>query len=147
MYKSGTTRLVDLIERDAEHLTKRWQEIVSSHDDTPSYHKCDQQCLHDRGFRLYSQLGKWLSKETTKEDIAKLYRELGAERKKDGFKFSEIVESFIVTRRVLWSKIESEGLLDTALDLNQAIALNDQAIVFFDRALFYTAQGYESVTD
>jgi hypothetical protein len=93
---------------------------------------------------VYSQLGKWLSAETTKEDIKEIYTTLGAQRHQEGFLFSEVLEALIITRRVLWAKVESDGLLDTALDLNQALALSDRAIVFFDRAMFYAAQGYES---
>ncbi len=136
--------LVELIERDADHLTKRWMEIVRAHEDLPTYQVYDPEKLYERGFRVYSQLGHWLSAETTRDDIKTMYTELGAQRRREGFRLSELLESFIITRRVLWAKIESEGLLDTALDLNQALALNDRALVFFDRAMFYAAQGYES---
>jgi hypothetical protein len=138
--------LVELIERDADHLTKRWMEIVRSHEDLPTYRAYDPERLYERGFRVYSQLGHWLSAATSKDDIKAIYTELGAQRRREGFRLSELLESFIITRRVLWAKIESEGLLDTALDLNQALALNDRALVFFDRAMFYAAQGYESET-
>jgi len=36
-----------------------------------------------------------------------------------------------------------EGLLDTPYDLYQAIELNNRVSLFFDRAIFYTACGYE----
>jgi hypothetical protein len=141
-----STKLVELIERDADHLTKRWLEIVRGHEDLPTYLAYDEHKLYERCFRVYSQLGKWLSSETTKEDIKAAYTALGAQRRLEGFRLSEVIEALIITRRVLWAKIESEGLLDTALDLNQALELNDRALVFFDRAMFYAAQGYESAT-
>lgn len=136
--------LVELVERDADHLTKKWLEIIRAHEGMPTYHTYDEEKLYERCFSVYSQLGKWLSAETTKEEIRAIYTALGAQRRKEGFQFSEVLEAFVITRRVLWSKVESEGLLDTALDLNQALALSDRAIVFFDRAMFYACQGYES---
>ncbi len=39
-----------------------------------------------------------------------------------------------------------EGLLDTTYDLYQAIELNDRVTLFFDRAIFFTAVGYERGT-
>jgi hypothetical protein len=36
-----------------------------------------------------------------------------------------------------------EGLLDTTLELYQAIELNNRVIRFFDRAIYFTAVGYE----
>jgi hypothetical protein len=139
-----STKLVELIERDADHLTQRWLEIVRGHEDLPTYGAYDEHKLYERGFTVYSQLGRWLSSETTKEGIKAAYTALGAQRRLEGFRLSEVIEALIITRRVLWAKIESDGLLDTALDLNQALELNDRALVFFDRAMFYAAQGYES---
>ena len=37
-----------------------------------------------------------------------------------------------------------EGFLDTALDLHLALRLSNRTILFFDRAVMYAAQGYES---
>ena len=141
---SVSARLVRLIERDADHLTKRWIESVRAHDGMPTYRTYDETKLYERAFSVYSQLGRWLSADTTKDEIKEIYTALGAQRRAEGFRLSELIEAFIITRRVLWAKVESEGLLDTALDLNQALALSDRAIVFFDRAMFYAAQGYES---
>ncbi len=96
-----STTLVELIERDADHLTKRWMEIVRSHEDLPTYRAYDEERLYQRGFRVYSQLGHWLSAETTKDHIKAMYTELGAQRRREGFRLSELLESFIITRRVL----------------------------------------------
>ncbi len=136
-------RLVELIERNADQLTRRWMEIVRTHECTPTYHTYDEEKLYDRAYSVYSQLGKWLSAETTNEEIKRIYTALGAQRRKEGFKISELLEALLVTRQVLWSKVESEGLLDTALDLNQALGLNDRTVTFFDRCAVYAAQGYE----
>ena len=141
-----SNRLVELIERNADQLTRRWIEIVRTHDGTPTYHTYDEQKLYDRAFSVYSQLGKWLSAETTHDEVKKIYTALGAQRRLEGFKLSELLEALLVTRQVLWSKVESEGLLDTALDLNQAIDLNDRTLAFFDRCAIHAARGYEEAT-
>ncbi|HOI45215.1 MAG TPA: hypothetical protein PLX50_06355, partial [Candidatus Aminicenantes bacterium] len=59
------------------------------------------------------------------------------------FALSEIIQSLCLIRRHLWLKVESEGLIDTALELYQAIDLYNRVMVFFDRALYYAALGYE----
>ncbi len=141
-----SSRLVELIEKDADQLTKRWRELVQQHPGTPTYHKYDADKLYDRAFSVYSQLGKWVSDGTTKREVANIYTALGAQRRKEGFKLAEVLQALIITRRVLWIKIESDGLLDTALDLNLALQLSNNVILFFDRAMFYVAQGYESAS-
>jgi hypothetical protein len=138
-----SNRLVQLIERNADKLTRRWIEIVRTHEGTPTYHSYDEDKLYERAFSVYSQLGKWLSAETTNEEVKGIYTALGAQRRKEGFKLSELLEALLVSRQVLWAKVESEGLLDTALDLNQALELNDRTVAFFDRCAVYAAQGYE----
>jgi len=138
-----STRLVGLIEKNADELTQKWLNIVTSHDDLPTYRVYDKKKLYDRAFRVYSQLGKWISSETTKEDIEKQYKALGSQRRREGFGLNEVIQALIITRRVLWLKVQSDGFLDNALSLKIALDLNNTVILFFDRAIYYSAQGYE----
>jgi hypothetical protein len=136
-------KLVDLIERNAAGLTNSW--LADIHKDTSmhTYHHFDHAALYERAFRVFSQLGKWVSHETSKEEVAKDYRALGEERRREGFALSEVIQALILIRRNLWRKVMEEGLLDTTYDLYQAIELNNRVALFFDRAIFYTACGYE----
>ncbi len=137
-------RLVGLVEKNADQLTKRWVELVRTDPGTPTYHTYDEAKLYQRAFSVYSQFGKWLSTGTTTEEFQETYTALGAQRRKEGFALSELLQALIITRRVLWLRVESEGFLDTALDLNLALQLSNQTVLFFDRAMFFAAQGYES---
>ena len=141
MQTSG--KLVRLIEDNADVLAKKWIALVQSHPGTPTYKTYDEEELYDRAFRVYSKLGKWLSRETTKTDIAKEYNALGAKRQREGFKLSEVVKALTTTRNVLWFKVLEDGFLDTALDLRSAICLENEVIQFFDRAIFFASIGYE----
>ena len=136
-------RLVELIEKNAETLTNEWLADVQKHPDTPTYQKYNPAELHKRCYTVYSQLGKWLSRETTKKEIAEYYMPMGKQRRKEGFALSEVILALIIIRRRLWLKVISEGLLDTALELHRAMELNNRVVLFFDRAIYYTAMGYE----
>jgi hypothetical protein len=138
-----STRLVKLIENNADTLTKRWIHLVRSHPGTPTYHTYDEKELYDRAFKVYSQLGRWLSKDTSREEIAKQYTAMGAKRRKEGFQISEVIQALTITRRVLWFKVLDDGFLDTALDFRMAIDLSNQVVVYFDRAIYFAAVGYE----
>ena len=141
MYTSK--KLVGLIESNADVLSRRWVDLVRNHPGTPTYRSYDEEKLYDRAFRVFSQLGKWLSRDTTKADIAKKYNALGSQRRQEGFKISEVIQALTITRRVLWFKVLQDGLLDNALDLRSAIDLNNQVVQFFDRAIFFTITGFE----
>jgi hypothetical protein len=140
-----SAKLVELIERNADQLTKRWLDIVQTDECTPTYHTYDKDKLYQRAFSVYSQLGKWLSDEASQDETTKIYTALGAQRHREGFQLSEVLQALILTRRVLWTKVQTDGLLDTVLDLNQALQLRNQTIRFFDRAMVCMAKGYESV--
>ncbi len=137
-------KLVKLIERDADQLTNSWLQDVQKNPTTPAYHTFGEKKLYQRAFVVYSQLGKWISEETTKDDIARSYKALGSQRRKEGFPLSEVIQALIITRRHLWAKVLSDGFLDTALDMHKALDLNNRVVRFFDRAIFYAAEGYES---
>lgn len=136
-------KLIDLIEKNADELTGNWLSEVRKDSGLTTYHRFDNALLYDRAYRVYSQLGRWISFESTKEQIAADYTALGAERRKEGFALSEVIRAIILIRRTLWRKIMEEGLLDTAFDLYQAIELNHRVTLFFDRAIYYTVRGYE----
>lgn len=136
-------RLVKLIESHADELSRNLLQDLRKRDSTSTFRTYDEKEIYERAFNVYSHLGKWISRETTKDEIAKHYTALGAKRHQEGFALSEIIQALIMTRRHLWLKVLAEGFLDTALDLNQALDLNNRVMLFFDRAIFYVAVGYQ----
>ena len=137
---------MSIIETHAQELTENLLKDLQRNEGTPTYHQHDEKELYDRAFQVYRHLGKWISQETTKEEIAKHYTDLGAQRSREGFSLSEVIQALILTRRHLWFKILAEGFLDTALDLTQEIDLSNRIVRFFDRAIYYAAVGYEKGT-
>jgi hypothetical protein len=139
----ASQKLVNMIERDADILARKWLADVQKHPDTPTYHQFDPDELYRRGYDVYSRLGKWISRDTTKQDIATHYLALGRQRRGEGFALPEVIQALIITRRHVWLKVLSDGFLDNVLDLAMAMDLNNRVVLFFDRAIFYTALGYE----
>ena len=137
-------KLVELVESNADMLTKRWLKDVKQHPGTKTYHTYDEKKLYQRAFTVYSQFDKWMSNETTKKDIENIYIALGKQRRREGFALSEVIQALIITRRHIWLLVRSAGLLDTALDLHQAIDLINRSVLFFDRAIYFTAVGFET---
>jgi len=139
----ASRKLVDLIESNASELTASYVLSIQRDPRMTRYQGFDQKEIFQRAYRVYSQLGRWVSHETTKEEMKNYWTALGRQRRKEGFPFSEIVLSLCHIRRVLWEKVQSEGLLDTVLDLYHAMDLHQRVILFFDRALYFAAVGYE----
>ncbi len=56
---------------------------------------------------------------------------------------SQVVFSLIRTKNHLWDFIRASGLVGSAVDLYQQQELVRLLTSFFDKAIYYTAQGYE----
>ena len=143
MAEAISKRLVGLIERNADRLARAWVEDVKRRPETRTYHGYPDDALHRRVYDVYQRLGKWISRETSVDEIASVYTSLGCQRYREGFALSEVLEGLILTRRHLWLLVLKEGFLETALDLQAALDLNARAVLFFDRAMYYTAVGFE----
>jgi len=140
-------RLVKLIEDDAEELATSWLNDVCKNVKLPSYHQFDKEELYGRAYDVYSHLRKWIAWETSKEDVAEQYTTHGALRRRQRFELAEVVQALILMRVHLWRKVLTEGLLDTAHELHQAIELNIQVVRYFDRAIYFTIVGYMKKSD
>ena len=136
-------RLVKLIEDNADTLTKNWLRDVRQNPTTPTYQKFSEEKLYQRAHFVYSQLGHWISRATSKGEVRSYYVKLGEERFSEGFALYEVVSAIILLKRHLWLHILSDGQLSTAFELYQSLELNNRVVLFFDRAVFYTIIGYE----
>jgi hypothetical protein len=135
--------LVELIEKNSEKLTQQWLADVRRNAHTPFYHTFNPDYLFERALDIYKRLGHWLSVETPKEETSRFYRKYGQERYREEFPLPELIYSFILFRRHLWLYILHVGFLDSAYELLRALELNNRVILFFDRALYNIAMGYE----
>jgi len=137
--------VVELIEKNADNLAIQWLKDVKKNINTPFYHTFEEDLLFERARNMYKSLSRWLSISTPKEETAKFYKKYGEERYHEGFPLPELIYSFILFRRHLWLFILHSGFYDSAYELLRALELNNRVILFFDRALYNMALGYEEV--
>ena len=142
--KELSKKYVELVEKNSVKLTERVMKDIKKHPGTKTYRTYDDAQLSKRIFNVYNEFGKWMSTATTMENIKEVYTALGKQRRQEGFALSEVIQTLIITRRHIWLLVESEGWLDTALDLRLAIDLINRSVLFFDRAIYFTALGFES---
>ncbi len=138
--------LVELIEKNAEKLSKEWLRDVRENANTPYYRTFDEDRLYQRAYEMYKNLGQFLSVKTPKEQSARYYRKYGQDRCREGFPLAQLIYSFILFRRHLWLFVLHVGFFDTAYELLKAMELNNRVILFFDRAVYNMALGYQDVT-
>ena len=135
--------LVDFINENAESMARRWLEIVRRHSGTVTYHTWEEEGLVSRAVDVFRNLTDSINRPTMKKPVAEYYTALGQKRCREGFKVSEVIQALIITRRVLWFRVQAEHFLDRGLSLEDTVDLYNRVLIFFDRAIYYTSQGFE----
>ena len=136
-------RLVRVIEANAEFISRLWIEEVTTSRSTPGYHHFDRQRLFHRVHTILSQFGKWLGGGYDDRDIQAYYTDMGRERRREGFRLGEILSALSLIKKHLWEFALSRGMWQKTIDIYMALELDRRIVIFFDKASFYTALGYE----
>ncbi len=131
-----------MVEMRADKVAKLWLKEVKQSKYTPTFHHYPEDLLFERAMAVYERLGYWLSPETQKEEIRHFYINHGQSRYREGFRLEEVIMGLILLKRYLWLEVISEGLTQTNLELYQTLELNNQVVLYFDRAIYYTTIGY-----
>lgn len=135
--------MVELIEKNADHLATSWLKDVQKNPKTSYYHTFREDLLFERARDIYKNLSHWLRIPTPKEETVKFYKNYGRDRCGEGFPLGELIYSFILFRRHLWLFVLHSGFYDSAYELLRVLELNNRVILFFDRVLHSVALGYE----
>ena len=151
-----TRRLLELIETHADRLTQEALKDLASNPKTTSFRRVAVNELEARVFAAYHNLGKWIS-DRSEDAIRAEYERWGATRRREGIPLSEIVYALIVIKHHLRRYVRDHALVDFSGDrvipedligvqLYSLQELNDTVELFFDRAMYHLARGYEAET-
>jgi 8-oxo-dGTP diphosphatase len=136
-------QLVKVIEDNATPISRIWIADVTSNHSTPSYHHYDRKRLFLRVHTILSQFGKWLGGGYNDQDIHDYYTDMGRERRREGFNMGEILSALSLIKKHIWGFALSRGMWQKTIDIYMALELDRRIVVFFDKASFYAARGYE----
>jgi hypothetical protein len=135
-------RLVHLIESHSEELAEGLTKKLLSSERTRDLRKVPADELHHRCHEIYRNLSDWLLNKT-EHDIEGVYKALGARRAGQGVSGACLTWAILLTKEHLWTFLEWEGVhggLHNVFGELELLRLLDQ---FFDRAVYYAAEGYE----
>ena len=135
-------RLVELIEKHSERLSRELSEKVWNSPRCSDLHKVPSAELEARTHEIYRNLSDWLLNKTEAE-LEQRYTELGARRCEQGVAYSHFLWAVTATKEHLRIFVQREGLSDTAMELHGELELLFLLGKFFDCALYYAAVGYE----
>jgi hypothetical protein len=135
-------KLVEVIEKHSKVIVKRWSNRLVADPTTSSYTQKNIGYVQSKAQALLEHLGKWVSYDTSKADVGKIYAKEGMDLFNMGIPLCEVIRALYTLRRTLWLFVENESLFESALQLHQMKELSDRVILFFDRAEYYAIRGY-----
>ena len=138
-------RLVRLIESHADALAGGLEEKVQTSPQVAHFRDIPVHELRERVYEIYRHLGEWLLGKN-ELDIEHRYREIGGRRAHQRVPLSEVVQAIVLTKENLWEFLKSEAVMDCAVEIMGELELLQMLEMFFDRAIYYAAVGYEEET-
>ncbi len=135
-------KLVELVESRADQIIKRWMVRLLSDPTTSFFSEHNQDQIRKKGVSIIKYLSKWVSYDTSREDVGRNYANEGKSLFDMGVPLCEVSRALVLLRRVLWLFVVDESALESAFQLHQTRELNDRIILFFDRAQYYIIRGY-----
>jgi hypothetical protein len=135
-------RLVRLIESHAEELAATLEEKAITNPQVSHFKTIPAHELRERVYEIYRHLGDWLLGKN-ELDIEQRYRQIGARRAQQRVPLSEVVQAIVLTKENLWEFLQSEAIADRAVEIMGELELLQMLEMFFDRAIYYAAVGYE----
>ena len=135
-------RLVRLIETHADALADGLEKRVQTSSQVAHFRRVPAHELRERVYEIYRHLGEWLLGKN-EQDIEHRYREIGARRARQKVPLSELIQAIVLTKENLWEFLKSEAVMDRAIEIMGELELLQVLEMFFDRAIYYAAVGYE----
>jgi hypothetical protein len=135
-------RLVRLIESHADALAGGLEERVQANSQISHFRDIPAHELRERVYEIYRHLGEWLLGKN-ELDIEHRYREIGARRAHQNVPLSEVIQAIVLTKENLWDFLKSEAVMDRAVEIMGELELLQMLEMFFDRAIYYAAVGFE----
>ena len=136
-------RLVRLIETHADRLAEGLLAKLQKSDKCVAFKNVPADEFRQRVYEIYDHLGEWLLGKK-EEDVARRYTEIGRRRHAQGVPLSQLMCAIMLTREHLWDYLKHEANMEKPVEVFGELEMMELLEQFFDRAMYYAAQGYEA---
>jgi len=134
--------LVQMIENHSDRLAETMLIKLQTCEKCATFRMVPREEFRQRVYEVYDHLGEWLLHKK-EEDVGRRYIEIGMQRARQGVLLSELMYAIILTREHLWDFLKHEATFEKPKDVFGELEILELLEQFFDRAMYYAAQGYE----
>jgi hypothetical protein len=137
--------LSKLIEKHCDELSDGLVERLYRSERTKAFRTIPRGDLRSYTHNLFSNLTEWLVNKSD-EEISADFISAGGRRHEQGVPMSELTWALLLSKDHLWRFLQSEHVVDGALQLFGTLEFLRQLDFFFERAIYYASIGHEQVT-
>ncbi|MGI6395599.1 MAG: hypothetical protein ACOX2F_12885 [bacterium] len=137
-----STKPTKFIEDNVDTIIKRWLNIVLQDKATLSFSNHHLEELEQHGRRIIGHLRKWISYETTPEEIGTLFADRGTKLFKMGIPLCEALRAVMLLRTTTIKYVREQLVFDNSFELQILYDLVSKMAMFFDRAHYHITRGY-----
>jgi hypothetical protein len=138
-----TGMLVEIIESDSDKVAETWYRETKDSNYTPSIDGIPEEDALKLATDVYKKLGFWLMR-THGHEVEENYYRFGERLYRQNFRMEEVVMTLVLIKRYLWLHLLEGGLMTTSLNLYQALELNNNVVLYFDRAIYFSVIGFKA---
>ncbi|MBC8175576.1 MAG: NUDIX hydrolase [Candidatus Marinimicrobia bacterium] len=143
--KMPSDSLFEIINRDSQIITENWVADVISNATTIHYSTQPREEVYEKAHIVISQFGQWIIHPGERmEDIWTYFQTIGAERRDEGYKLSEVISALSLIRKHIFAHVFSQGgVWEKPIEMYRSMEFASRVNLFFDKATYHITHGYE----
>lgn len=143
--KTYAIKYVELAEKHAGRMAKRWAMDVQNNTRTKKYKELDEEKIVDLGVKFYRNFSKMFAEEKISETSLKYFRSYAQESFALRIPMDEAVYALILLRRHIWLYAEFQTIFSSGIDQRQALDTLSRTILLFDYAAYEVTKEYQEL--
>lgn len=143
--KTYAIKYVELAEKHAGRMAKRWAMDVQNNTRTKKYKELDEERIIDVGVKFYHSFSKMFAEEKISDHSLKYFRNYAQESFSLGVPMDDAVYALILLRRHIWLYAEFQTIFSSGIDQRQALDTLSRTILLFDYAAYEVTKEYQEL--
>jgi hypothetical protein len=143
--KAYATKLIDLTERKAGDMAKRWAADVKKNHRTPSYHGLPEDRMIEQAISFYTNFRQMFFTENPYDTAKAFFTKYAEARYREKIPLQEALYALILMRRHMWLYAEFQATFITSIEQQQAAESLNRTILMFDYATYQITEKYQEL--
>jgi hypothetical protein len=141
--KTYAIKYVELGERHAEKMARRWALDVQNNVHTKKYKELPEDEIIQQSLNFYQNFSKMFLDAKIREKTLEYFRTYAQESFAMGIPMDQAVYALILLRRHIWLYAEFQTVFSMGIEQRQALDTLNRTILLFDHATYEVTKEYQ----